>query len=278
MFDTARYQQQAASLDRPTHLRGPSSSLRLALVDADVMEGTNLNTRLGPDSDFELLQHSSLSAGSLNQLTALRPDAVFLDVDTLLSSGVDFRDVRRAMDRAILVMLATQDRFAIQAFELGASDYLLKPISDQRLQSTLERVREHIHLRRIAHGVTDVDGAHAAVTGASRIMVSERRRTRIVQVAAINWIRAAGDYSEIHVDGKSHLLREPLSKLLQRLPSSAFCRIHRSIIVNVERVSDYVTLRNSDLVVRLRDKTLLRASRSFSTQLKRALTQAAREP
>jgi two-component system, LytTR family, response regulator len=176
--------------------------------------------------------------------------------------------------KPLVVLLTTQRHYALQAFDLGAADFLVKPIRDDRFAITLSRLREQVSRRwGVERPAMRQTISASAVSIYRRITVTDRRRTHVIEANDIEWISAAGDYTELHVHGATHLLREPLSVLLGRLPANVFCRIHRSFVVNLNRVTGFKTLRNQDLLVKLKDKTVLRASRTFSDDLRRALTQ-----
>jgi two-component system LytT family response regulator len=194
------------------------------------------------------------------------------------SSGFDLARLLCEPVNPIVVFLTAHKDYALQAFDLGATDYLLKPISDDRFEISLNRVRGQFARRRAADRHVEMETTrfselHQGRNRSGRIIVTDRKRTNVIEVNAIEWISAAGDYSELHVGGATHLLREPLSVLLSRLPAHLFCRIHRSFVVNLSRVSGFKRLRNQDLLVRLKGRTVLRASRTFSDELRKAITQ-----
>jgi two-component system LytT family response regulator len=248
----------------------PGMRVRLLLIDSDPVATSSVRSRLLLHDDFEIVAETSSGEEALRKIPALQPDAIFVDLGTLESFGLDVVALLCQPVKPLVVFLGEHTRYALQAFDLGAADYLLKPISHDRLEITLKRVREQLAHRRTA------EKAHPSMHRAStlaRITVTDRRRTHVLETNEIEWISAAGDYTELHVGGATHLLREPLSALIGRLPANVFCRIHRSFVVNLSRVSGFKTLRNQDLLVKLKDRTVLRASRTFSDDLRRAITQ-----
>lgn len=265
--DCARY---------PGETRGatPGFPIRLLLIDSDPIAMSAMRTRLLAHGDFKIIAETSSGEEALRNTCTLRPDAVLVDVATLEASGLNGADLLSQSAKPLVVLLTTQRHYALQAFDLGVADFLVKPIRDDRFATTLNRLREQVS-RRFGVGRPAM-GAPIPPPLPSiyrRITVTDRRRTHVFEVHDIEWISAAGDYTELHVHGATHLLREPLSVLLGRLPANVFCRIHRSFVVNLNWVSGFKTLRNQDLLVKLRDKTVLRASRTFSDDLRRALTQ-----
>jgi two-component system, LytTR family, response regulator len=269
--DLARY---------PAELRDASMSIRVLLIDSDPTAIGAVRARLLAHPDFKVIAEASSGADALVKIRALQPDAVLADVGTLEASRLKGADLLSQAVKPLVVFFSAHRHYALEAFELGAADCLVKPIRDDRFEITLNRLREHLARRRaVERPVARESRAWPALSIPRstflnhRIKVTDRRHTHVVEANEIEWISAAGDYSEIHVRGTTHLLREPLSVLLSRLPVNLFCRIHRSFVVNLNRVAGFKTLRNQDLLVKLKDKTVLRASRTFSDDLRRALTQ-----
>lgn len=148
----------------------------------------------------------------------------------------------------------------MRAFELNAIDYLLKPIDDERFAEAIDRARRHL-------------GRHARSVAASveRFTIRVGAKLSFVDAADVEWIEADGDYAALHVDGQRHLLRESLHELSRRLDPSRFLRVHRSAIVRVDQVVELQPRSNRDAVLRLRDGTTLRASRTYIAPLMAAL-------
>ncbi|WP_263356744.1 LytR/AlgR family response regulator transcription factor [Acidicapsa ligni] len=252
--------------------------IRVLLADADPVATSTVRSRLRLHPDFDVICETSSGEDAIARIHSLQPDAVFVDVGVLESCGLDVIALLCLPVRPVIVFLTEHAHYAVQAFDLGVADYLLKPIGSDRFEVSLDRVREQVAHRRVTESALETKLStlahpHIQQHSLGRITVSDRRRTHVIEAIDIEWIGAAGDYTELHVHGATHLLREPLSVLLRRLPADVFCRIHRSFVVNLSKVSGFKTLRNQDLLVKLKDKTVLRASRTFSEELKRAVRQ-----
>jgi len=254
--------------------------IRLVLVEDDPIATLALRSRLLTRDDFEVVGHASSAEDALTIIGALRPDVVFVDAEMMESVGLDVTRMLTCQPmKPVIVIVAAGNNYALRAFDLGAADYLLKPICDDRLEIGLKRVKEQLAHRRSAERDVEMELAilpprsrHGQIA-LGRIAVKDRRRTHVIELNDIEWVGAAGDYTELHVGGKTRLLREPISVLLRRLPSNVFCRIHRSFAVNIGRVSGFKSVGNQDLLVKLRDGTVLRASRTFSNELRNAIAQ-----
>src|SRR5262249_25967833 len=150
---------------------------------------------------------------------------------------------------------------ALRAFDVDAVDYLLKPFDDERFARALERAKAHVRRGR-AEELARHLATLAAPPAADRLAIKDGARLRFVRVADIDWIGAEDYYAEVHIGGAAHLLREPLRALETRLDAHRFVRIHRSAIVNVERVREIETSARGDWAVVLADGTKLRLSRN----------------
>jgi two-component system, LytTR family, response regulator len=266
-LDCARYLGE-------TRGAAPGFPIRLLLIDSDPIAMSAMRTRLLAHGDFKIIAETSSGEEALRKICTLRPDAVLVDVATLEASGLNGADLLSQPAKPLVVLLTTQRHYALQAFDLGVADFLVKPVRDDRFAITLNRLREQVsHRFGTARPAIGAPIPPSVPSIYRRITVTDRGRTHVFEAHDIEWISAAGDYTELHVHGATHLLREPLSVLLGRLPANVFCRIHRSFVVNLNRVSGFKTLRNQDLLVKLKDKTVLRASRTFSDDLRRTLTQ-----
>lgn len=247
--------------------------MRVLVVDDEPLARRGIARRLSAHADVQLVGEAGDGETALTAIIATCPDLVFMDVQMPGMSGMEALRMLPSCERPMTVFLTAYDRFALQAFEVHALDYLLKPIDDDRFTEALDRAREALGTRP---GAGRSDRLQAlldkqAPSFVSRFAVRTGHRTIFVAVDDIDWIGATGDYAELHVGGKPYLLREPLHRLAQRLDPAAFVRIHRSTIVRVERIAEMQALSNRDSLLRLHDGTPLRASRTYGDTLRAAL-------
>src|SRR5690606_12652450 len=214
---------------------------------------------LSKHADVEVVGMASHGREAVSVIRARRPDVVFLDVQM---PGMNGLDVVRQTDVAqtAIVFVTAYDRYAIDAFERRALDYLLKPYADARFDEVLARVRQHLRDRslrdlgaRVADMLAermDVPPAHAEV-----LAIKDGSRTIFVPVADIEWIEAADYYARVHTRDAAHLMRESLRSLAATLDPALFVRVHRSAIVNRERVSAIETQSSGETVAVLESGT-----------------------
>lgn len=244
--------------------------LRVAIVDDEPLARLAVRTRLAGRPGIELVAEYGDGDAAAAGLAAACPDLVFVDVEMPGRSGIEVLASLPRATRPMAILLTAHDGFALQAFELAAIDYLLKPIDDERLDEALARALNAWPWRR----------APAAAPAPWTRSFSVRAGARIVLVDAadISHIEADGDYATLHAHGREYLVRERLHALALRLDPQQFQRVHRSSIVRLDMVAELRALTNRDAVLRLRDGTLLRASRTYMPALADALARRAHLP
>lgn len=231
--------------------------IRVAIVDDEPLARSGVLARLRGEGDVMVVEECTDG----HALAALRSDHVDLAIVDVQMPGMSGLDGLAAIPRGarpLAILLTAHDSFAIRAFELEAVDYLLKPIDDERFAEALARVRRKL----------DRDARPAPV---ERFAIRLGSRLSFVPVDDVTWIEADGDYAALHASGQRHLLRESLHELARKLDPSRFLRVHRSAIVRVDQVAEMQPRPNRDAVLRLRDGTTLRASRTYIDALLAAL-------
>ena len=240
--------------------------LRVAIIDDEPLARAGVHARLAGRAGIEVVGEFGDGAAALEGIGRLRPDLVFIDIDMPGMSGLDVLGALAPAARPMAILLTAYDQFALAAFSLDVLDYLLKPIDEDRFDEALERAHRNWPLRRAA-APPDDDAADFLNTFTVRIGA----RRLFVDAASVDWIEADGDYAVLHAAGKTHLVREPLQKLALRLDPAVFIRVHRSTIVRLAQVSELRPLTNQDAMLRMRDGTPVRASRTYVKHLLLAL-------
>jgi two-component system LytT family response regulator len=240
--------------------------IRTLLVDDEPLARAGLRALLAREPDVAIVGEACDGDSAMTGIREHQPDLVLLDVQMPGIDGIEVVRRLAAEPLPAIVFVTAHDRFAVQAFEVHALDYLLKPPSAERLHATLERVRGAMRAGA-SPAPQGLAGLLAGTDPLRRIVVRERNRYRLVADEEIDWIGAAGNYVEIHVQDRSYLVRETLSDLEQRLDARHFKRIHRSTLVQVARVRDIVADPSGDFHVHLESGTVLRMSRRYRDAL-----------
>ena len=256
--------------------------IRTLLVDDERLARRGLELRLASAPDVEIVGECENGREAIEKVMALVPDLMFLDIQMPGLSGFDVLAQLPQDMMPVVVFVTAFDRFAIDAFEARAFDYLLKPVEDGRLEQALARVRAHIQERaaleqreRMLALLAQVQGAGelepeqllARVTGARPAfpeVVAIRTGRDVVRLrsADIDWIDAAGDYMCIHASGATHVLRATMKQLEHALDPDVFQRVHRSAIVNLRRVERLRPHANGEYFLTLAGGQELKLSRS----------------
>ncbi len=242
--------------------------IRTLLVDDEVLARLAIRQALASHADIEIVGECGNASEALQAVAALEPDLMFLDIQM---PGKDGFGLLHSLPKAPLPLLVFATAFAehaLAAFDANAIDYVLKPIDQQRFDQAMGRVKKHWYGMNVSThaAANDVAGNYLR-----RISVNTGEHSRVIPVSDIDWVRADGNYVRIHVGGKCFLHRETLRHLLESLDPNDFLRIHRSIVVNVDRIREVHTLFQGHAEVVLRDGTRLDLSRRFRAGARAAL-------
>ncbi len=250
-------------------------SLHVVIVDDEQLAREGIRTRLQRHSDIDLIAMCSNGRQAIEAIYRHSPDLVFLDVQMPGKSAFDVMEEVGWDTCPYVIFVTAYDRYAIRAFEVNALDYLLKPIDDERFDLALQRARDALANdrecelgRRLAKVLGDIGSADRFARKPERIVVRSAGRVVFVNICEIDWVEAAGDYVTLHVGKKSWLLRETVADMEKKLRDKGFARIHRSTIVNTERIAEMRVLDNGEYRLILRNGTELKLSRSHRHQVK----------
>jgi two-component system, LytTR family, response regulator len=252
--------------------------LRTLLVDDEALSRRGLELRLRMANDIEIVGQCTNGREALAAIREHKPDLVFLDIQMPGLSGFDVMAELQPHELPMIVFVTAYDRFAVQAFEARAVDYVLKPVDEVRLAATLTHVRELNEQRTAAAERDQLVNLLADLRGSSEIEPGEAtsgaqtlnwlpirngRETVRVPVEAIEWVDAAGDYLCIHASGHTHILRATMREMENLLDPRLFQRVHRSTIVNLTRVKSLRAHMNGEYFLRLEGGQELKLSRTY---------------
>lgn len=256
-------------------------TMRVIIVDDEELARRGIRTRLERRGDVDIVAECSNAREAIEAIRRAAPDVVFLDVQMPGKTGFEVVESIGWDVFPHVIFITAHDRYAIQAFEVNALDYLLKPIDDERFDVALQRARESLARdrdsdfgRRLSSVFSQLPGGASGTrhkNRSDRLVVRSGGRVVFVKTAEIDWVEASGDYVTLHVGKKSWLLRETISEIERKLEAAGFTRIHRSTIVNLERVAEMRALDNGEYRVFLRDGTELKLSRNYRHALQRLI-------
>ncbi|MDB6106786.1 MAG: yehT 1 [Gammaproteobacteria bacterium] len=249
-------------------------NLRVLIVDDEPLARQRLRRLLRSEADIDVLAECGDGRAALLAIEEHRPDLIFLDVQMPEMSGFDVLAAVGPTQMPAVIFVTAYDRFALQAFEAQALDYLLKPFGEERVRKALERARKFLTgdtQRSLQDQMAGLLRATAAARGAPCVLVRRRGRVLVLRPNEIDWIEAYGDYVRLHVRHEVHLIRGTLTDMEQRLGSQGFVRIHRSRLVNWDRVREFALDGERESVVVLKDGARLNASQTCLKDLQQRL-------
>jgi len=248
-------------------------TIRVLVVDDEPLARLGVCARLKRQEDIVIVGECSSSEEAAHCIDVQRPDLLFLDVQMPGGSGVQLLRSFPPHQMPCAIFLTAHAEYAVDAFGVEALDYLLKPIEDGRFVAALNRARRLFQLRReqsMPHESSNPTSPSPKPSNQGylqRFSVRRGNEISLVLATEVDWIEGLGDYAGLHVGKRVHLVRESLSSLSCRLDPQMFHRIHRSAIVQIDRIRHIKTLRNRDLTITLQDGTNLRTSRTYSATL-----------
>jgi two-component system, LytTR family, response regulator len=249
--------------------------IRTLLADDEPLALARLRRLLADEPDIRVVAECADGAEALKEILEQRPELVFLDVQM---PELDAFQVLEGLDPGNapeIVFVTAFSAFALQAFDAHALDYLLKPFDDERFRESLNRARDAVRRRREGERDRRLETLLSHIADrpqyVERIAVRSGPRILFLRAADIDWIEAEGNYAGLRVGGKTHLLRDTMAALERKLDPRHFIRIHRSTIVNIDRILELHPLFQGEYEVRLRDGTRLTSSRGYRDRIQRLI-------
>src|SRR5215204_6732767 len=258
------------------------AKIRTLIVDDEPLARRNLRVLLERDPQIEVLDESCNGREAVKAINTLSPDLIFLDIQMPEMDGFDVLARVGPEHIQAIIFVTAFDQYALKAFDVHALDYLLKPFDDERFAHALRRAKSQIEAREInriskkllallEERESERAGSIHQKTYLTRLMIKLSGRVVLLKVEQIDFIEADGNYAKLHAGRKAHLLREKMHDLEGQLDPSKFVRIHRSIIVNIDRIKEMHSHFNGDYVVVLEDGRQLRLSRTRREHLETKL-------
>ena len=252
--------------------------MRVIIVDDEPLAREGIREFLGDEPDIEIVAECSSGIEALEAIEAESPDLVFLDVQMPELDGFGVLDALEPDETPAVIFITAHDKYALKAFDVFALDYLLKPLERSRFTAAVERARQQLSgdglgdLRKRMLGlIADLEGKRT--TPLDRLVVKSRGRVHLLKVSEIDWIEADGNYARLHVGDEDHLVRETMTALERRLDAGQFVRIHRSTIVNLDRIREIQPWFKGELMVILTGGEQLSLSRKYRKALQERLGQ-----
>lgn len=263
--------------------------IRVLIVDDEPVAREGIRVLLEDDEDIEIVGECSDGEEAARVIADLEPDLVFLDIQMPEMDGFAVLERVGPEEMPVVVFVTAYDQYALKAFDVAAVDYLLKPYDDERFSAALARAKSHVRQeemgalsRRLialleaqskapAGAPSTAEPTGAAPRYLDRVLIKTGGKVLFLKVEEVDWIEAEGDYVKLHVGGEPHLLRDTMKRLERQLDPKRFLRVHRSAIVNLDRVKELHPYFHGDYMIRLQDGTEIKLSRTRRQQLEQRL-------
>lgn len=245
-------------------------TLRVLIVDDEPLARSHVKSLLSGREDVTVIGECGDGASAVTRILADRPDLVLLDVQMPERDGLDVVRTVGPEQMPWTVFITAHDDYALEAFEVHAIDYVLKPVNRERFTRAVDRVvRLHAERSTPEASLRGLLGAfEEGRASAGRLSVRVGDRVIFLKVADVDWVEAAGDNVRFHVGRQVYEQRATMSSVEQRLPAGKFARIHRSVIVNLDRVVEFQPWFQGDWIVVLADGTRLQSGKSYRAKLR----------
>lgn len=270
--------------------------IRTMIVDDEALARRALRRCLETHPEIGVVAECETGTEAVHEIRSSRPELVFLDVEMPGIDGLQVAERFQDQSLPVVVFVTAHDRYAVEAFRVRASDFVLKPLNECRVDEVVGRVLQQVRYRRQEafesrmntmlnkmekHQEDTSVRREEFVTGSAavsrdmflrKLAIKERGRIRLLDVPTIEWIEACGNYVNLHLGGSKHLVRETMNGIEARLDPSLFMRVHRSTIVNIRAVSEFRPFFNGSYLIMMKDQTRLYSSRGYHPKLDQFLS------
>ncbi len=249
--------------------------MRIVIADDESLAREKLRLMLDAEPDVQVLAECQDGEEALRALTAFKPDLLMMDIQMPNLDGFEVLSKLPTSDVPLVIFTTAYDRHAVRAFEAHALDYLLKPFDQERLHDAVNRARAELlkaddraATRRILSYLSETAGKQRSDR---RLVIKTGGRVIFLNCDEIDWLEAAANYVKINAGKQSYLLRKGIGEIADRLDPTQFVRIHRSTIVNVERIKELQPVNSGEYIVVLKDGKELSCSRGYRAGLQQLI-------
>lgn len=247
--------------------------IQTVLADDELLARQKLRQMLREEPAIEIVGESGTASETIELVRMTHPDLLFLDIRMPGRDGFEVLEELssdQAVRRPAVIFTTAYDAYALRAFEIYALDYLLKPFTSERLKSAIQRAAQQLQANQTYPAASHTNGNE--IPYAKRIVFKSRGRILFLPVSQIRWIGAEENYVRICTENETHLLREPIGRMEEKLDPQMFLRVHRSSIVNLQYVKEVRTENNGESLVVLLNGHKLIMSRSYRSRINEWLT------
>jgi two-component system, LytTR family, response regulator len=237
------------------------------IVDDEPLAREGIRQLLNEESDIDVVGECGDGFSAIELVKKYYPDLIFLDIEMPEMDGFEILQELPLDHNPAIIFVTAFNQYAVEAFKVNALDYLLKPIDPERFHTAIERARSNLRLRATTEinekFYTLIKMLKAKEKPSKRLLIKTSKRIFFVEMKEIDWIEAAGDYVWVHTRGEKYIIRETMNDMEQNLDPACFIRIHRSTIVNIDRIKELQPHYRGDYVVILHSGIKLTLGRTY---------------
>lgn len=271
--NTISYASDYSTIDKQLSKNRYTGIIRIAVIDDEALARRALCRILGDITNIEIVGECSNAQEALTLLSLHQIDLIFLDIEMQGISGMDLAQQLKGKYSPLIVFVTAYDKYALEAFKVQAIDYILKPISEQKICEIVERIRMRMNERRTGGIESQLSSiiqliemqtkrTHT-INPIDRFTIKNKDRIYFVKASSIDWIEAEGNYLNLHTGAAKHLLRMTMNQIEQMLDLQIFIRIHRSIIVNSQSIIELSPGFNGTFSFLLKNNAKILSSRNY---------------
>jgi two-component system, LytTR family, response regulator len=246
--------------------------MRTIIADDEPLARRKLRLMLGSERDVQIVAECENGAQTVQALSTYKPDLLMLDIQMPDLDGFEVLSSVPQNETPVVIFTTAYDRHAVRAFEEHALDYLLKPFDEERLRRAIDRVRSELLKRgeQITYSLLSYLSKGVGKSRADRrLVIKTGGRVVFLSCDEVDWVEAAANYVRLNVGRQSYLLREGIGRIAERLDPDQFIRIHRSVIVNIQKIKELQPVNSGEYIVVLKDGKELSCSRGYRAGLQR---------
>lgn len=250
--------------------------IRTLIIDDEPLARQRIENLLNDLQEIVIVDQCKKGSEAVTKIKEYSPELIFLDIELKDMTGFDVLHRLDPASRPLVIFVTAYDEFALKAFDYFAFDYLLKPFKDERFYGTVKKVINHfsrdnasIFYKKMDELLTFVKGSNTLETEKLykyKLPIKLGNKVTFINTEEIRYITASGYYAEIYTETKKHLLREPLTNLIEDLDSSIFIRIHRSTIINMKFIKELISSNYGEMDVKMLDNKVFRISKSYKKE------------
>jgi len=254
--------------------KSTGAAMRAIIADDERLAREKLRILLASEPNIKLVAECHDGQQALSAIRTYRADLLLLDIQMPGMDGFQVLNELSPEEMPVVIFTSAYDQYAIRAFEAHALDYLLKPFDQERLHHAIERARLELNKsrdREITHRILDllsqVKSEMPAPSSEGRLVIRAKGRVVFLNLSEIDWIEASANYVRLNAGKESHLFRETIGRVSERLNPNHFVRVHRSTIVNVRKIKELIPVNSGEYIVVLKNGKELSCSRSYRAAL-----------